>query len=298
MNESAIDVLQKHGKSFRFAGMFLDKVQLKQAARLYAFCRWVDDIADENPDKIAAKKRLFAIKKGINRNVADSPELSDFLNLKSELRLPGDQPCSLIDGVISDLESVAVQDINQLMRYAFRVAGVVGLMMCPILRAAPLGYRHAVDLGMAMQLTNIARDVMEDAEMGRRYIPEVWCSRTPGEIVKNLPETQQEVQSAVDKLLNLAEQYYASGAIGFGYLPTSSRRAIMVAATIYREIGIKLKSDKCQYWRGRTVISLPRKVTLSLKALTVGHPLPQQLASKQHLGSLHSMLYDLLPSEH
>lgn len=291
-------ILAKHGSSFRFAGAFLSQQQLQQAARLYAFCRWIDDIADHATDKVSAQKHLCAIRTAIQAGASDTVELEDFLDLVNEFKIPKLLPCTLIDGVLTDLEpTVNIGNVDELMRYAYRVAGVVGLMMCPILRAEPEGWLHAVDLGMAMQLTNIARDVMTDAALERKYLPTTWCDCSPQDIRENSRLVQQTVKPAIRQLLNLAEEYYASGALGFCYLPKQSRTAIAVAATVYRHIGIKLHSNQLQYWQQRVVISQPHKVLLALQTLLFGHPLPRQRGIHAHRSALHGMLQDLLPHE-
>lgn len=294
-SENALSVLRKHGKSFRFAGMFLSGKQLEQAACLYQFCRWIDDIADETADKQNALLQLQSIQNSIRKDSSDEPILNEFLILSRSLNIPSILPLSLIDGVLSDLDTVQILDAAALIRYAYRVAGTVGLMMCPILNADSRGYAHAVDLGIGMQLSNIARDVWEDAQLGRRYLPYTWCPFTPHQILDNAGSTQDKVKSALTQLLALADSYYASGAAGYPYLPLKSRRAISIAATIYREIGVKLNRNKLNYWQGRTVVSLPQKVQLATKTIfinTVGH---KPIDTNIHSAKLHDDLRDLLP---
>jgi phytoene synthase len=263
-SDAALNTLKTHGKSFRFAGAFLSKSQLNQAAQLYQFCRWIDDIADESEDKLAAEKQLISIQNDLKNGHSDDAQTSSFIALQNELNMPAALPTSLIDGVLSDLVEVAIQTEADLLRYAYRVAGTVGLMMCPILKADPRGHPHAVDLGIAMQLTNIARDVMEDARLARRYLPYDWCPLSPQQIVDNTLETRTIVQEGISQLLFLAESYYTSGADGYRYLPPRSRRAIKVAAAVYREIGKKLAANGLKYWEGRTVVSLPHKLQVAL----------------------------------
>jgi phytoene synthase len=294
-DEKALTVLSKHGKSFRFAGMFLSQKQLEQAAQLYRFCRWIDDIADDTPNKRLAKSQLLSIQKNIRDGKTDAPQVAEFLVLQHRLNMPSILPISLIDGVLTDLDTVEIQNSAALVRYAYCVAGTVGLMMCPILKADPRGYSHAVDLGIAMQLTNIARDVMEDARLGRRYLPQTWCPLSPQQILDNSPETQRQVMQAVEKLLALAETYYASGAEGYPFLPVKSRRAISIAAVIYREIGIKLQSQQLRYWRGRTVVPLHRKLQLSFGMLLLRKSARKSAGDIRHATSLHEDLQDLLP---
>lgn len=297
MSDMAMKVLGTHGKSFRFSGAFLDKQQLEQAARLYAFCRWIDDLADETKDRQAAQEQLLRIQYCLREGIASCHQLNDFLSLKTQLNLATALPINLIDGVLSDLDPVAITTQDALIRYAYRVAGVVGLMMCPILQTDTRGHSHAIDLGIAMQLTNIARDVMQDANLGRRYLPYTWCQCSAQDILGNDAKTRQEVKNAIKQILNLAEQYYASAAIGLGYLPSKSRRAITLAATLYRHIGVKIQNNEWVYWRGRAVVPTSQKVLITLRALVFGHPLPKQQGSQKHNVRLHDPLRDLLPTE-
>lgn len=295
-SDAALNTLNTHGKSFRFAGMFLSKSQLTQAAQLYQFCRWIDDIADESEDKIAAKTQLMGIQNDLIKGRSLDSHAASFITLQHELNIPSVLPNSLIDGVLSDLDVVSIQTKAELIRYAYRVAGTVGLMMCPILKADLRGYPHAVDLGIAMQLTNIARDVMEDARLVRRYLPNEWCPVSPQQIVSNTRETREIVKEAINQLLRLAERYYTSGADGYRYLPSRSRRAIKIAAAVYREIGKKLASNGLNYWEGRTVVSLPQKlqVTLSLglkRRMSANDNMPYII----HDQRLHKDLQDELP---
>lgn len=289
MHDAAIDTLSQHGKSFRFAGMFLSNRQLHQAARLYRFCRWIDDIADETPDKSQARGILLDLRQQLIESRPEHDIMLDFQALQQELNIPISQPCSLIDGVLSDLSKVAVTTTDHLLKYAYQVAGVVGLMMCPILRADERGYPHAVDLGIAMQLTNIARDVHEDAMMGRRYLPQTWCKLTPAQIVANRSsETVASVQFSIYRLLALAESYYQSACYGYKYLPPRSRHAIAVAANVYRQIGVQLQQEKVNYWQGRTVVKTHVKIGIAVKTLLC------RLATQSvpHDSSLHAALKD------
>jgi len=293
-NNHAIDKLRKHGKSFFFASLFLSERQRHLAARLYSFCRWLDDIADDTPDKDVARARLFEIKQALWEGRADCPQLDDFLELQSELGIPVHYPMHLVDGLLSDLEQVALKDNEALIRYAYRVAGVVGLMMCPVLGADEKGKPHAIDLGIAMQLTNIARDVLEDAHMGRRYLPGTLCHYSAQQIAKAPLYVREHVKEAIYRILELAETYYISGQKGLVYLPARSRTAIAVAANVYREIGVKLKQNQCQYWLGRTHISLPQKSVVACKTL---FSIPASANQSGHNQVLHQPIKGLVMLE-
>ena len=173
--EDAADrMLAAHGKSFHWARRFLGPVAARQATLLYAFCRFLDDIADG--DLPGGLPRLRAIDMAlIDGTVGDLPpdmaEVATFLALSQEAAIPRAAARDLIAGLIFDQGTVALENQAALIVYAYQVAGTVGLMMAPILgRRDPRADAFAVDLGIAMQLTNIARDVGEDA-LERRIYP-------------------------------------------------------------------------------------------------------------------------------
>ena len=148
-----------------------------------------------------------------------------------------------------------------------------------------------------MQLTNIARDVFEDAQMGRRYIPRSWCDVSAENIVENSVTTQQKVIDATKRLLALSECYYNSGWQGLRYLPKNSRNAIAIAASVYREIGMKLAArHNYAYWKGRTRVGLPKKVLIASSVMVRGgYP---EFAEKRapSIDVLHASIMDLQPA--
>lgn len=296
MQQDPTALLKKHGKTFNFARLFLGKTTGIAAARLYQFCRIVDDIADETSDKIQAKENLQALTQAIIENNKAHPVVGDFLVLCEQFNVNRNNGIILIEGVSEDLGTQALNTERDLIQYAYKVAGVVGLMMAPILGANKSGQPFAVDLGIAMQLTNIARDVMEDARMDRRYIPGAWVKDLSAkQIALGQGEDKSSVQSAVSCLLGLAEEYYRSGLAGLYFLPYRNRQAIAVAAYAYREIGRKLSVNNYEYWQERTVVGKVNKVKLAAQALW--HLATGELAnsppihhSKLHLCLQHSPL--------
>jgi phytoene synthase len=126
----------------------------------------------------------------------------------------------------------------------------------------------AIDLGIGMQLTNICRDVQEDARMGRRYLPSEVIGKVSLQELVDPPLTQQgRLRVGMEYLLNLADEYYHSGESGLPFLPLRARHGILIAAKVYRAIGVKLREQDFNYWEGRTVISKGRKVRITLAAL-------------------------------
>ena len=265
--------LAANGKSFHWARRFLGDRMGHDAARLYAFCRLLDDMADgdiENgPARLAIiREDLLAGRDG------DDPAFAAFLPLMQEKQFPPEVLVALIDGLLEDqADEVALADEAALLRYAYRVAGTVGLLMCDVLDChSPAARAHAIDLGIAMQLTNIARDVLEDAEMGRRYIPGDWVSgASPADIraAAQVPSSPvaQDVTVAVTRLLDLADAFYASGANGYPFLPWRAHLSIAVAARVYRQIGMQLRAAGFAWYLGRQVTSKATKLRCSLLAL-------------------------------
>jgi len=142
--------------------------------------------------------------------------------------------------------------------------------MCDALKCDNvLAKSFAIDLGIAMQLTNIARDVLEDAKMGRRYLPGSWVQNiSPKEIVlaaktNNLKKIHM-ISQGIKKLLILAERYYLSGEKGFTFLPFNTRVAISVASGVYREIGVQLENENYKWQNGRQITSIFSKIKITL----------------------------------
>jgi phytoene synthase len=266
-NQSSKQVLARHGKSFYWASLFLGQKLADRAARLYEFCRFVDDIADGDlPHRQETLADISANLKG-NDSLA-GPEVKAFLELASEVNISMNAATELLDGMLLDQQPTAVKDQAELLRYCHAVAGTVGLMMCRILDCKhPRADQFAIDLGVAMQLTNIARDVLEDAKMGRRYLPEQWVNFTAAELATGDIRYQQPTSAAIEKLLHLADKYYKSALLGIQLLPFRSRFSITVALRVYRQIGILLRRRNLAWWKGRVVVHKAEKILLSTVSL-------------------------------
>ncbi|MGB0473957.1 MAG: phytoene/squalene synthase family protein [Porticoccaceae bacterium] len=263
-NQSSKQVLARHGKSFYWASLFLGHTLANRAARLYEFCRFVDDIADG--DLPHRHETLADIKHSLEvKDSAASSEVEAFLELASEVNIPMQAATELLDGMLLDQQPTAVKDEAELLRYCHAVAGTVGLMMCRILDCQhPRADHFAIDLGVAMQLTNIARDVLEDAKMGRRYLPQQWVNISAAELATGDINHHQPTAVAIGKLLDLADKYYVSALLGIQLLPFRSRFSITVALRVYRQIGVLLRRRKLAWWQGRVVVGKLEKILLSL----------------------------------
>lgn len=269
MDAYAIDVLRSHGRSFYFASHLLGRVFRQRAASLYAFCRYVDDVVDENPDPHLARNHIDNIKQSLYAGVAPQTAVQNLLNLRRDTDLPLAPVESLLDGVQSDLDMTQLRTEADLIQYAYKVAGTVGLMMCSVLDVHNAkAWPFALDLGIAMQLTNIARDVGEDAAKGRVYLPATWTGGlTPQDILAPTADQQVRLRASIQQTLDLAQTYYDSGLRGLGYLPLGARYGILVAATVYREIGVVLAQLGYRSWETRAMVSMPRKCLCTARAL-------------------------------
>jgi len=289
----AEEVLASKGRSFHWARHLLGQKHSERATRLYAFCRYLDDLSDEASSTCVARTKLASVREEILNGRSQDPSLSDGLALVRECGIPVGPILELVSGTSSDLERVSVGDLPELIRYCYRVAGTVGLMMCRILDVeSPSAFAHAIDLGIAMQLTNICRDVVEDAAMGRRYLPGTLVGDlSPEELIHPDSVVRSKVSAAILTLLHLADEYYKSGEAGLCYLPLRARGAILVASRVYRGIGITLLDRQGDCWSNRAIVSAPKKAFLSVAALT-SEPLKGSFWAPKapHCSELHAAL--------
>ena len=289
-------ILARHGSSFQFASHLLGACHGQRATRLYAFCRRVDDLVDEASDLQAAARALDALEVALRTGVGGPAWLTDLRQLQVETGLSHRPLLDLIEGVRRDLGEVAFQSEEDLIAYAFQVAGSVGLMMCAVLDVRdPRAYPFAIDLGIAMQLTNIARDVGADARLGRRYLPATWVDGASAADIRAPNETlQTQLCAATRRLLELAERYYRSGEAGLGFLPPRARFAILTAARVYRGIGARIAQCGFRSWDQRAVVSKSNKMFLAAGALMTFIAQPALHSRRAiHNGELHRALHAL-----
>ncbi|MEM7051118.1 MAG: phytoene/squalene synthase family protein [Acidobacteriota bacterium] len=285
---TAQQLMRRRGSTFAWAGMLLPAEQQRDIARLYGFCRTVDDWADEGGDPAAAGFRLEALRRALRRGDDGHPEGAVLLALAERYGFGVEPAIALLDGMLEDLGSVRVRTRGELVRYAYRVAGTVGEMMCPILgcrnaRAVPF----AIDLGIAMQLTNIARDVLEDAERGRIYLP-LPPGVEAGDLLAGRPAAREAAYEQVLAALALADQHYRSADRGVALLPARSRPAVLVASRVYEAIGNEIRlGGRRAYWRRRARVGKGRRLWHSARALAA---LPRLPAGGRHEACLHAPL--------
>lgn len=242
-----IEVLRCCGRTFYAASHILPQAVRSDLATLYAFCRLVDDCGDV-ASRDDAHALLDEVDACLETERNSSPIVRSFRELAERHGVPTLYARQLIEGVRSDLSPVRMQTSAQLVRYAYSVASTVGLMMCRILDVSRAGDPFAIDLGIGMQLTNIARDVREDAENDRVYLPAEWVEHAA---VLDRQGDPTPVARAVERMLTLADRYYQSADEGMRYLPMAVRPGIRAAAANYRAIGGVIRRDRLAALRGR-----------------------------------------------
>ena len=211
--------LSIYAKSFNWAGFFLPKSKYNNCSTLYDFCRTVDNIADEEENLDIKKKNFKEFKKRFYEKDFSSIKIRNMWQLIHEFSISTKIIDDLFDGIETDLqEKVLLSNEKDLLIYSYRVAGTVGLMMAKILKVkSNLALTSAIDLGIAMQLTNIARDVIEDSGRNREYIDNNF--------------------NKIKETIKLADTFYNSSFRSIGEIPISCRFAILVARRVYRQIG-------------------------------------------------------------
>ena len=253
--------IKSEGKSFYCASFFLPKKNRIAASRLYSICRYLDDVADNS--KLDTSSQIKNIFNQIKEN--ESSEINIFFK-KNNINLGILK--DLIDGLISDQQNVRVTDEKELIDYSYKVAGTVGLMMLPIINTKDAEARkHAIDLGIAMQLTNIARDVYEDAKMNRLYLPKEWLGQVSiSDLIDNKLDDQKKrlIELSIKNLIELSDKFYANGFSGMKFIPLRTRLAIFFAAKIYKGIGEKIKSRGYVYKLERIYLNKLEKLWITI----------------------------------
>lgn len=267
--ESSRAVMTRHGKTFRMASRLLSARDAAAIFDLYAFCRYLDDLVDEQRGP-SREAELEAVARELAAGRSTRPHVAAFIRRAAAVKLPMELPHLLIEGMRSDLELVEFESEDRLVRYAYLVAGSVGLMFChlvgvPDRRAQPF----AIDLGIGMQLTNIARDVLEDAKRGRVYLPHDWLGGpiSAERLADPDPETRVRVAAAVERTVALARRYYASADAGMAWLPYRARLAALSASRCYERIGLELVRAGTQWERGRHRVTPLRRAGVVATAL-------------------------------
>jgi 15-cis-phytoene synthase len=264
-------VLRGGSRSFFAASLVLPRSIREPATGLYAFCRMADDAIDLGGDKRIALQdlhsRLDRIYAGDPRsNAADRA----FADAVSGFAIPKAFPLALLEGFEWDSENRRYEDLSHLMSYGVRVAGTVGAMMAMVMDVRdPTLIARACDLGVAMQLTNIARDVGEDARCGRLYLPLEWLRAVGIEPEAWLarPIFDHRVSAVIERLLAAAEVLYSRSDAGIANLPASCKPGMYAARLLYSEIGREVSRRKFDSVNQRAVVSWQRKARILADAV-------------------------------
>ncbi len=262
------------------ASFLLPRRVRNSASALYAFCRIADDAVDIEGGSLAAIANLRRrIDIAYDGQPLSTPIDRAFAATIQTYAIPRELPEGLITGLEWDALSRRYETIEELQAYAIRVAGTVGAMMAVLMRASsPELVARACDLGVAMQLTNIARDVGEDARMGRLYLPSAWMREAGIDPVRWLaqPEFSQPLQSVISRLLKTADAFYQRADPAIAALPLSCRPGIRAARLLYAEIGNELRRKGFDSVSSRVSVSTQRKLQLCWEALSAiqSSPMP------------------------
>jgi phytoene synthase len=263
------EIITKGSKSFSLAARLFDPQTRDAAFFLYGWCRYCDDQVDEAGkagDGLELERRLKALRQKTASAFSLEPQHEPvFVALQYIVHrygIPAHYAIELIEGMAMDVRGTRYATLRDLLLYCYRVAGTVGLMMSHVMGLRDeSALRHAADLGIAMQLTNIARDITEDAAMGRLYLPLTWLDEAkiaPGEVAA--PENREKLAMITLRLLREGERFYRSGDTGLWHLSFRSACAVSAARHVYSEIGALLLERGARAWDQRTYVTGARKL--------------------------------------
>jgi len=266
-----------HSKSFALASRLLPSDGRDEAAVVYAWCRRADDAIDlaAPSDQARSVTRLaYELESIYDGEAQADPILAAFQAVALHHRVPRVYPEELLAGMAMDADGTVYGSYTQLLSYCFRVAGTVGLMMSHVMGVRnPAALKHAAHLGMAMQLTNICRDVHEDWQRGRLYLPDDMLAERGAFDLRarlggDLPaEARGAVASATRQLLGRANDFYVSGDRGIPLLSLRCAWAVRTASLVYADIGRVILARDADPFAPRAVVGTTRKLRLALRAL-------------------------------
>jgi len=265
MSDIFHQTLKKHAKSFYFAGLLLDKQTLHDASVLYAFCRQLDDAADIE-DMSEKSVKLQQLITDYRTDHSQNEINIAFKELKKKYQLKNQFIDDLILGVSSDLQFKQPKNLKELIFYSYQVAGTVGGLMAKILGATnEKAWRFAIDLGIGMQLTNISRDVKEDALNNRIYLPQDQLGSDIDATTILNPEHKTKVYHVTKEILTTADKYYQSGFNGIYYIPKKNKFSILIAGMLYQSIGNKVLNNNEKFLKQRVYLTLFEKIIILIK---------------------------------
>jgi len=263
------------GSSFYYSFMFLPANRRRAITALYAFCREVDDVVDECQDPQLAATKLAWWRQAVAKLYAgtpDHPVMQALLPVLGEFNLPQEQLLEIIDGMEMDLQQTRYLDFKALSLYCYRVASVVGLLAAEIFGSQDRKtQKYAHDLGMAFQLTNIIRDVGEDARRGRVYLPIDELQRFDVPVADILNARQSDnFRRLMEFQIERAEQYYAQAMAALPEIDRKAQRPGLVMAAIYRTLLTEIKRDGCLVLTQRTSLTPLRKLWIAWRTWITG----------------------------
>jgi phytoene synthase len=277
--DHATQTIAVGSKSFAAAARLFDVRTRRGVLMLYAWCRHCDDVVDGQElghNSVAqtpaeAQRQLELLREQTRRAYAgekpDDPAFAAFQDVALHHAIAPRYAYDHLAGFAMDVAGTHYETVDDVLRYCYHVAGVVGLMMASIMGARDEAtLDRACDLGLAFQLTNIARDIVEDARMGRCYLPAAWLREAgipPHEIA--LERHRAALAGVAARLVDHAEPYYASATDGIAALPLRSAWAIATARNVYRQIGIEVKRRGARAWDERVGTSKAAKLWLLAK---------------------------------
>ena len=299
--------IEKGSKSFAVAAKLFAPETRASAFMLYAWCRHCDDVIDgqtlgfneagiENPtgeSALALVKDLEEKTRAACSGHAEEPVFQALSIVCAKHDIPEKYPLDLIAGFQMDAEARTYQTIDDTLLYCYHVAGVVGVMMAMVMGVRDRAVlNRACDLGLAFQLTNIARDIVADHEVDRVYLPEDWLT-IAGLNRDNMAEVANRAQlsTIANRLLDTAEPYYQSAMLGLPHLPLRSAWAVAVALKVYRAIGLKVRERGESAWDERT--STSKLTKLSGVASGLGMSLASRTRQSDHLTSPRAGLWTM-----
>jgi len=267
-------IIQRGSKSFAAAAKLFDNETRDSAYMLYAWCRYCDDQIDNQelgfnsqPQSSDKTQSVLAQLKeqtqtAIDDQPSDNPIFEGLRYVLKRNEIPGRYAMELLDGFAMDAAEHKYQTLDETLQYCYYVAGVVGIMMAYVMGTRdPGALQRATDLGIAFQLTNISRDVREDAEVDRIYLPGDWLAEagiTPEKLLD--PENADALAKVVERLLNEADRYYSSANEGLRSLGFRSAWAVAAAREVYRAIGDKVRENGIHALQERVIVRKRRKI--------------------------------------
>ncbi len=277
------EIIRKGSKSFAAAARLFDNGTRDDVHMLYAWCRYCDDLIDgqelgfgrEEISRQESRARLDSLRTrtidALSGIATTDHTFAGLQQVAAKHRIPRRYPLELIEGFAMDVAEFQYRKLEDTLLYAYHVAGVVGVMMSYVMGAKdPAVLNRAADLGIAFQLTNISRDVMDDARNGRVYLPQDWLLEAgvrPEDVAQ--PEHREAVHQVVRRLLEVADRYYLSANQGLRALGFRAGWAVSTASGVYRDIGSLVLEQGKNAWDQRVVVPGSSKLLWSIRGMFI-----------------------------